>query len=685
MFATWLASGARPGALLIAANVLLATPVSIAAANAPFFVYSAPQFLPAALLAAALGFALLVVLERVLPAGWRARYGDLLWLLGIAFWVEGAFVADKELHWFGSGDRHGSRLPMLVGLYAAGLLAGVFLLLRWRSQMARVALLLAAGLAGLALTQAARTAAPYTVQPSREVYAFSGRGDVLVIVLDALQSDLFQELLARRPMLRQAFDGFVVYPRAVGVAASTHLSMPAIHGGQVYRDGKSIRSLYDGAVREGSFLAALADGGYAVTLVNPILDTCPRGAAWCGHQTTLLDGHVAAYGREFAVLMKLGAARSVPTPLSAAFITLDEFDPSIHDSVAQGAALLQRFARDAYRDDAAPRAKFLHVMTTHAPIRLNERCERDTGAHWMRADMLRQSECALVRVAELFARLKELGVYERATIVVISDHGASLPLADPNRRAVHDARFQAVAGMAAVTFAVKRPAATGPLRLDYTLLQLTDVRSIVCGASGACRSEHAPGPGEAVGAAPHRPREFAYYEWFVGRWTRDTMQVPYRFVIEGDHLDPQAWTRISATAQPRALDFGAASVSGALGFGWSEHHDARGRWAIGRVAQVYTETVGPVPARLLLEMSTHSANHAQRVSIWFNGSEVCTFPVARETTRRECVLPARRSAGQVNDKIELVFAQWEPSPEHAGARLAARVERLEVGAVEKWQ
>ncbi|HXF46520.1 MAG TPA: hypothetical protein VNK91_10420 [Burkholderiaceae bacterium] len=669
----------------MAVNVLLTTPVSIASGNAPFFIYSALQFLPAALVATSLGFALLVALERWLPPKWRGRYGDLLWLLGVAFWIEAAFVADKELHWFGSGSQQSGRLAMLAGLYAAGLLAGVLLLLRWPSQMRRVALFLAAGLAGLTLTQAARTATPYTAQPARDVYAFSGRGDVLVIVLDALQSDLFEELLARRPALRQAFDGFVIYPGTVGVAASTHLTMPAIHGGQVYRDGTSIRALYDAAVREGSFLAALADSGYLVTHVNPILDTCPRGTYWCGHQTTLLDGHLAGYGREFAVLMKLGVARSVPTPLSAAFMTLDEFDPSIHDSVAQGAELLRRFARDAYRDDAAPRAKFLHVMATHAPIRLNERCEPTVGAHWMRADMLRQAECAVVRVAELFSRLKEIGVFERATIVVVSDHGAALPFADPQRRAVHDSRFQAVVGMAAVTFAVKPPAATGAPRFDDAPLQLTDVPTIVCRVSGACGVGGAAATAGSAGPAARRAREFAYYEWFVGRWTRDTMQIPYRFVVDGNHLDPQAWTRVYTTPQPRVVEFKAGAVASGLGFGWSEHHDARGRWTIGRVAQVYTEAVGPAPARLRLELSTHSANQAQWVSVRFNGSEVCSVPVARETTRRECVLPARHSAGRVNDKIELVFAQWEPSPEHAGARLAARVERIEVGAAEQWQ
>lgn len=681
MMPSWLFSGARPGAALLCANLVVAMPISIVVGNPAFFVFSGVQFLPGVIAAAAVLFAALVGIERLISSRWRPAYGDALIVLAVVLWIEAAFVADKELHWWSERRWQPSQLSGLAAMYAAAVALGWLALNRWAADVRRFTLFLTLGLSAFASVQLARDkATPYRAGPTEEVYAFSGRGDVVVIVLDGLQPDVFEEVLARRPHLRPAFDGFVFFPRATGVASSTHLSMPAIHGGLTYQDGASIAALYDAAVTRGSFMAALSDAGFASILVNPILDACPAGAAWCGHQTTLLDGNAISYLRELGVLLRLAAARSVPTPLSAGIAGIDQFDPGIHDAVGRGAELLERFARFARRVDGAPRAKFLHVLTTHAPIRVDEDCRPSQGAHWMRFDMVRQSECAIRRVADLLARLRQIDVFDNATVMLVSDHGASLPPADPQLRRSRDGWFQAVAGMAAVTLAVKTPGATGALRTSDAPAQLVDVSTTVCRVSRACEVK---GAGidllAAADAEQRRPREFAYYEWFAGRWARDVMRVPYRFVIDGDRTDVLAWTQIVGEPQPRRVDIAGRPGSGGLGFGWSEvHTDDGARWTIGPVAQAYVQAVRSARARLRVHLATHAGNDAQRVAVLVNGRQICAAAVAVDVIVRLDCSPAAGATGSVNDKIELLFAQWQPSSAHGGRRLAARVHLIEV-------
>lgn len=680
MVSSWLSSGARPGAALLCANLIVAMPISIAVGNPAFFVFSGLQFLPGVIGVAGALFAVMVGIEQVTPSRWRRAYGDTLVVLAIVVWIEAAFVADKELHWWSEQRWQPRQLTALAAMYAAAVALGWLALNRWAAEMRRFALFLALGLVAFASVQLARDkATPYRTTATDEVYTFSGRGDVVVILLDGLQPDVFEEVLARRPYLRRAFDGFVFFPRATGVASSTHLSMPAIHSGLIYQDGTSIAGLYEAAVGHGSFMAALSSAGYSSVLVNPVLDACPAGAVWCGHQTTLLDGNARSYLRELGVLLRVAAARSVPTPLSASIAGLDQFDPGIHDAVGRGAELLERFVRFAHRADGARRAKFLHVLTTHPPIRVDENCRPNQGAHWMRFDMVKQSECAILRVADLLARLKQIDVFDSATVVLVSDHGASLPPADPKLRRSLDRWFQAVAGMAGVTLAVKAPGATGMLRTSDTPAWLVDVATTVCSVSRACKVKSTGIDLLAAADAPQRRlREFAYYEWFVGRWAHDEMRIPYRFVIDGDRTDLLAWTQIVREPQPHRVDIAGRPGSGSLGFGWSDDHTADGaRWTVGPVAQAYVQAVRSAQARLRVHLATHAGNDAQRVHVLVNGKEICAAAVTVDPVRLDCSLAAAAS-GSVNDKIELVFAQWQPSSAHGGQRLAARVYSIEV-------
>lgn len=106
--------------------------------------------------------------------------------------------------------------------------------------------------------------------------ALNREKNVLVVLLDTLQSDVFEAVLQNNKDLRDKFDGFTFYPNTVGAAPTTYLSMPSIHSGLTFDQGTKLADFFQHAVGEESFLSMLVDRGYESLLINPITSVCPE-------------------------------------------------------------------------------------------------------------------------------------------------------------------------------------------------------------------------------------------------------------------------------------------------------------------------------------------------------------------------------------------------------------------------
>ena len=105
--------------------------------------------------------------------------------------------------------------------------------------------------------------------------SFSNESNALIVLMDSMTSDVFEEVVESTPALRQAFDGFLFFPDTVGAAPTTYLSMPTIHSARTYRNGAILGQFFDDAVGSHSVLTKVAKAGYRAILVNPIR-VCPQ-------------------------------------------------------------------------------------------------------------------------------------------------------------------------------------------------------------------------------------------------------------------------------------------------------------------------------------------------------------------------------------------------------------------------
>ncbi len=535
---------ALPAALLLSGSLLFYLPLSVAVDNTVFFVFSAAQLALGLALAWVLFAAALVGIAALVPPGARHIWAALLAGAGVFAWLQGWILTREywELHWW-LPSRGRIAVFSIDTLGAVALfVAASAIYLRWRAEGVRFIWLLNAGLAAWTCAMVATAPGkPLDLGQPHDLPRFSAERNIVVLLLDAFQGDLFQEILEREPQLRAAFDGFVYYRDAAGVASSTHLSIPTIHSGQLYVDDTSIRQFYREAVAEGSFMSHLARAGYRGTYVNPMMDSCPRGLVWCGHEATIHDGPAPVYAREARLLADVALRRTLPGFLRDYVYDGATFDPDIHARIERGGELLDAVTANVAVDRGPPRVKFIHLMSTHAPVKLNQDCEPVVGRHWVRDEMRRQATCAVRRVAHFMAALEKHGIYDQTTVVVLADHGSGLPPRAPAGES-WTAKFQLLNGMADVLLLVKPARARGALQVSWRPVDLRDVSATICAESGACA---VPPGGESLRAlrASDGPREraFMFYPWWFGKWTKDRLTVPERYRIAGPRTERAAW------------------------------------------------------------------------------------------------------------------------------------------------
>ncbi len=101
--------------------------------------------------------------------------------------------------------------------------------------------------------------------PSEAMFELSTTRNVIHLVLDGFQSDVFGEILAEdRSTLDQSLSGVVFFANHAGAFPTTIASIPAMLTGKVYRNDRPLQRYIHDILKEGSLFTSLRAGGYRV-------------------------------------------------------------------------------------------------------------------------------------------------------------------------------------------------------------------------------------------------------------------------------------------------------------------------------------------------------------------------------------------------------------------------------------
>lgn len=526
-------------------------PAALWAGNAKEFHLSIGTVLGFGLAMVAVGTTIFVVILRRLPLAAQAIAASLAAALGIVMWTYGLVLVGSMQALAGKAPLDFGRGPgawelvlvVIIGLALAEAAR------RWARAATSFLAVLNIGLVAIsapAIATAQRANWKSSAQDAAALFGFSPRTNVLVVLLDGLQSDVAADLLEQRPALRAAFDGFSFYPDTLGAAPTTFLGLPAIHSGEVYTGSTTPGEYFTRAIASQSFVTRFADAGYAASLVNPLDGICPAGATTCTAATEILGTASQQRWQEALRLYDLSLFRIVPFRAKAWVWARGRWRLSRHRGLSQEAGrvlddmkIIHRTAEHLFVDPSSkPSLKIIHSLATHTPFVMNEDCETaDTPAF---AKVAAQARCTLEATAHLLHGLRRISVYDRTVILILADHGLNAN-SYPDAPASSADAWRRRTGSANPLFLFKPLGSRGPLRTDTAAVSVVDVGATLCAAAAACTTTAGIPAGQS---GDDRRRHFADYVWRQGFWRTRTLPGITFYEVRGPLSDRESWQRL---------------------------------------------------------------------------------------------------------------------------------------------
>jgi hypothetical protein len=532
------------GVVLASAIVLLAGPAWVYAGNADEFTSSARQILAiywpivvGSCLATALALALL-------PVDYARTLARILAVVGVVAWLQGTiFVRD-----FGTLDGQSwsiqfSLWQAALELAAIGIAASMTWLVALRAPLVVAAFMVF--VAGVAASE------PFSKLPSKPdltdpdaaapLFRFSSEKNILVVLLDGMGSEIFDDVVRDNPDIRAALDGFTYYVDTAGVGYTTVLSLPVIHSGVEYEPGKPIKQFYSETIEAGSFLNDLAAAGYETALVNPLYGKCPSMAKICSRASSILTTTSATVASEANLLLAISIFRGVPLPLKNLVYNNGKWRNFLgshsakteHHSV-EGNSMMLEFAAKSAVGASKPTAKFLHLLSTHMPVAVGANCEYIGEQKKTREGYTQQVKCAMAAFARFIKALRDRGIFDKTAIVLLSDHGSG-QWKSTRVIARDEVLAQHIIMRANPTLAIKPIGADGDMRRDHTPFSLADVAAWVCRLTTDC-SRVLPVEGRRI-------RRYRHYAWRDNSIWRGDMPVNTKaYLISGPVHDERNWS-----------------------------------------------------------------------------------------------------------------------------------------------
>ncbi len=408
---------------------------------------------------------------------------------------------------------------------------------------------------------------------------FSREKNVLVVVMDAFASPVFEQVLAEDPAWRERLDGFTWYRDALGAYPTTLPSIPAMLSGRTTDNAQPVRAFLRESLQDASLPVVLRRHGFDTATTTEPIFTEFLGDAPCASTVSFLDAAPGSRrGRDARLVWNVALFRYLPHDLkrrvhddqrwllreraSAAgappYATDEPFcapSPNQQAGRLMQQALLQASTAGSDR----PTFKFLHFFTTHMPYFLDAdgtQLTRERAAAMTEAQAVtRQSACALDQFTAILRRLDELGVGRQTLVILAGDHGSHLSWL-PGVDDVAAAAGRPQPTRALPLLLVRMPGAAGPLKVSSAPVCLTDIPATVASVMGVA----AAFPGQALHEVPEagpRPRLYRDYTWTHDFWWEEYLPAMTEYRVEGPARDPASW------GAGRALPTGPAAAAAA--------------------------------------------------------------------------------------------------------------------------
>jgi hypothetical protein len=305
-------------------------------------------------------------------------------------------------------------------------------------------------------------------------YEFSKNKNVIVLMLDEFQSDVFQEIIKQDKKFEEIFDGFTYFRNALAAFSVTELAVPAILTGRFYDLSESPKVFLKEAFLSGSLPKVLKEHGFQADLFPlPGTDSVYMDETIASNFKKPVKGKGGIEWSDLLLLFKFTMLRSLPGPVKKFVYDPREWLPSgrpgmaktgsggpnrskfqglpgavkrsVNDHHGEGPLAESHGVAETRPDDLnssnidlkffanmTVRARFetgkntfkyFHLMGMHPPLRLNEQRQTLPGIELNRKNYTSQAKAYLILCKTFLEVLKQSGAYDHSLLLIMGDHG----------------------------------------------------------------------------------------------------------------------------------------------------------------------------------------------------------------------------------------------------------------------
>lgn len=274
------------------------------------------------------------------------------------------------------------------------------------------------------------------------LFEVSDDNNVIVFVLDCYDTVRLQEAIEQDPAMLDEMGGFTWYQNHSGEMIPTAFAVPYLLTGQTPSEGQSVEDYLSERYTESSFLEDLRTTGWSIGVYTDTLGLSHLTKTQ--EQQEIFDNADNIHPiSEFIVspldalkqLTKCALYRDMPWIAKQRFwFYTDEINTRVVSAskdaapeetiyVLDDSSYYDRLRSDglSISDDKDPGCfRFIHLLGAHVPFNYDENMNY-VGE--MGSTQVKQAIGSMSIVSTYLKQMKELGVYDDATIIITSDHG----------------------------------------------------------------------------------------------------------------------------------------------------------------------------------------------------------------------------------------------------------------------
>ena len=381
-------------------------------------------------------FVLTTLLAWLLPRKLSVAFRAAVYACSFLAWIQGNLLVisygtldGSLIDWSAYTLRY--VLDALLWIAVIGLF--IFLMFRFRKKFRRIVeiaacVLLVTQLASLAVflvQNRGKEREEFLYLSKDGQFTVSSSENTIVFVPDTVDSLFFNEFMEQYPdEVNAALADFTYYRDTVGGAARTQYAIPQILTGDVNRQERSYRDYLKAAYAASPLMNELATGRYDAGFYTyeKYMDLSRRDAIG---NAAVGNPKPSSRSGLTKMFLKLVAFRYAPSALSRYFwIYTGDFDGWKSSSAFTPNDV--KFYKNLTSKGLSvstdkPAFRLLHLRGLHPPVQLDENLKKVGLGNTSES---RQTLGLLNLFSRYMQQLKELGVYDRATIIIMADHGS---------------------------------------------------------------------------------------------------------------------------------------------------------------------------------------------------------------------------------------------------------------------